>query len=104
MNAHIKDGSPISELMTIFTEVDAYDDGRFPVTSGGKRYFKEDERGVREMCAIMQEIKEEGREEGRYGLAIQQYRSGLLSLEQICMFLNCTPENFLEKARNSEEQ
>ncbi len=64
VNASNKDGSNISKLMTIFTESNAYDDVLFPATSRRKRYFKEDKKGVEEMCAIMDEIREEGRLEG----------------------------------------
>ncbi|MBD5465973.1 MAG: hypothetical protein HDR22_09205, partial [Lachnospiraceae bacterium] len=46
----------------------AYDDVLFPVTSKRKRYFKEDRKGVAEMCAIMDEIREEGRLEGKLEL------------------------------------
>ncbi|MCM1277656.1 MAG: Rpn family recombination-promoting nuclease/putative transposase [Robinsoniella sp.] len=65
VNASNKDDSNTSKLMTIFTESDAYDDVLFPVTSKRKRYFKEDKKGVAEMCAIMDEIREEGRLEGK---------------------------------------
>ncbi|MCM1278774.1 MAG: Rpn family recombination-promoting nuclease/putative transposase [Robinsoniella sp.] len=65
VNASNKDDSNTSKLMTIFTESDAYDDVLFPVTSKRKRYFKEDKKGVTEMCAIMDEIREEGRLEGK---------------------------------------
>ncbi|MCM1160993.1 MAG: Rpn family recombination-promoting nuclease/putative transposase [Roseburia sp.] len=65
VNASNKDDSNTSKLMTIFTENDAYDDVLFPVTSKRKRYFKEDKKGVAEMCAIMDEIREEGRLEGK---------------------------------------
>ena len=65
VNAYVKDGTPTSRLMRIFVENDAYDDEHFPATSKRKRYFKEDEKGVREMCAIMEEIREDGMREGK---------------------------------------
>lgn len=51
--------------MTIFTENDAYDTTNFPETSKRKYHFKEDEEGVKEMCEIMEEIKEEGIAQGK---------------------------------------
>ena len=99
VNAYVKDGSPTSELMSIFTEDDAYDDRKFPATSQRKRYFKEDEKGVGEMCAIMQEVKEEGREEGRVETIVAMYRDGDISLQKACKRLDLTEEEFLEKTK-----
>lgn len=100
VNTCVKDGSLTSELMTIFTEDSAYDDRKFPSTSGRKRYFKENERGVREMCAIMEEIREEGRleglEEGVFITYLRLYQAKKLSLNDVCLYLNCTPEAFFE--------
>ena len=68
VNAKIRDGSDVSQLMEVFVEDNVYND-KFPVTSGIKRRFKETEEGQEIMCEIMEKIrseaKEEGREEGR---------------------------------------
>lgn len=106
VNAYVKDGSPTSRLMTIFTEDNAYDDTNFPSTSKRKRYFKENEKGVNEMCAIMQEVKEEGRAEGReegrtegrFETVIEMYLEQEISLEKACKRLGLTEEAFLEEA------
>ena len=104
VNARIKDGSPTSQLMTIFTKDDAYDDVNFPATSRRKRYFKEDQEGVSEMCEIMQEIKNEGISqgiaEGQRTLIIQMFRDKEISLTRACSHLNLSEEEFLalEKA------
>ncbi len=63
--------------MGVFTESNAYDDELFPVTSKRKRYFKEDEKGVTEMCAIMDEIREEGRLEGILEIAENLLKMGI---------------------------
>ncbi len=103
VNAYVKDGTPVSELMTIFTEDNAYDDKKFPATSKRKRYFKEDEKGVSEMCAIMQEVKEEGRkegiEQGQLELVMHMYAAGKLTIQEACTYLGCTQDEFLEKER-----
>lgn len=56
VNAKVKDTTDVSELMTIFTENEAYNDKKFPRISARKRYFKETEEGVRIMCQIIQDI------------------------------------------------
>lgn len=100
----ILDDSPTSELMTIFTENDDYDDEKFPATSGRKRYFKEDEKGVAQMCAIMQEVKEEGREEGRIRAVIEMYLEKDISLKTACKRLVLTEEAFLETVKEYHNQ
>lgn len=103
VNTRFKDGSPTSQLMTIFTVDDAYDDENFPATSRRKRYFKEDQEGAREMCEIMQEIKNEGIAEGmskgiaegQRSLIILQYHDGIISLTQACTYLKLSEEDFL---------
>ncbi len=64
VNAKIKDGSEVSELMEVFVEDNAYND-KFPVTSGIKRRFKKTEEGQKIMCEIMEKLRSEAREEGR---------------------------------------
>ncbi len=63
VNAKVKDGSEISELMEVFVEDAAYN-SKFPVTSGSKRRYKETEEGQQVMCEIMEKIRNEGRIEG----------------------------------------
>lgn len=108
VNAHVKDGSPTSELMTIFTQDDAYDEEKFPVTSRRKRYFKEDQKGVEEMCEIMDMIRQDGyaegleagtaagMEQGQIQLVLLQYRDGILDLQKACTYLKLSEERFLE--------
>lgn len=58
MESGVKDGSDISELMTVFSEDDAYND-KFPVTSSAKRRLKLTEEGRRQMTATLQRIIDE---------------------------------------------
>jgi predicted transposase/invertase (TIGR01784 family) len=68
VNAAVKDGSDIAELMSVFTEDNAYSN-KFPKTSEGKHRYKTTEGGKKIMCDIMEKIasqeRAEGRDEGR---------------------------------------
>ena len=64
VNAKVKDGSDVSELMEVFVNDSAYSD-KFPITSDRKRRYKETEEGQFKMCEIMERIAEEERNEGR---------------------------------------
>lgn len=64
VNAKVKDGSEVSELMEVFVDDAAYS-SKFPVTSGRKRRYKETEEGYQAMCDIMKRIAMEERNEGR---------------------------------------
>ena len=63
VNAKIRDGSEVSELMDVFVKDDAYND-KFPVTSSIKRRFKETEEGQRVMCEIIEKLCNEAEAEG----------------------------------------
>ena len=63
VNAKIRDGSEVSELMEVFVEDNAYND-KFPVTSGIKRRFKETEEGQEIMCEIMEKLCSEAEAAG----------------------------------------
>ena len=64
VNAAVKDGSDISELMDVFVSQDRYND-KFPFTSASKRRYRETEEGQEIMCEIMEKLNTEAREEGR---------------------------------------
>ena len=64
VNAKVKDGSEISELMEVFVSDTKYSE-KFPVTSENKRRYKETEGGQQIMCEIMEKIAIAEREEGR---------------------------------------
>ena len=51
VNAKVKDGSEVSELMEVFVNDSAYSD-KFPITSDRKRRYKETEEGQQTMCEI----------------------------------------------------
>ena len=57
VNAAVKDGSDVSELMDVFTQKDKYDFQRFPQISARKKQFKvPEEGGPGAMCAVVEEL------------------------------------------------
>ena len=106
VNAKVKDGSVLAELMDVFVRDDAYSD-RFPITSRCKHRYKETEEGQRAMCEIMERIAEEerrqGRKQGRKQGRRQGRREGLLGsiLALLADKGGATPEL---KARISRER
>lgn len=64
VNAKVRDGSEVSELMEVFVDDSAYNN-KFPITSDRKRRYKETEEGQKVMCEIMERIANEERNEGR---------------------------------------
>ena len=64
VNALARDGTDVSALMRVFTEVEAYDEARFPETSRVKRRLRETEEGREDMGSVIEEIRAEGIAEG----------------------------------------
>lgn len=62
VNTVYDDGSTISELMQCFLQTEV-NNPKFPKLSARVNYLKNSEKGVKYMCAISEEIKEEGRME-----------------------------------------
>lgn len=62
------------------------------------KYFKEDKRGVKEMCKIWDDIKKEGIQEGRIESKIEiaqsLYQAGILTIEQIEKFTGVSRTDF----------
>ena len=64
VNALARDGGEVSALMRVFTEVEAYDEERFPETSRVKRRLRETEEGRKDMGSVIEEIRAECRAGG----------------------------------------
>lgn len=79
VNAKVKNGSDVSELMEVFVNDDAYNN-KFPITSDSKRRYKETEEGQQVMCEIMERIAKEEREEGK--ALINKLNSILIDLDR----------------------
>ncbi|AKT48950.1 hypothetical protein ADJ70_08385 [Olsenella sp. oral taxon 807] len=80
-------------LMRVLTEVEAYDEGRFPETSRVKRRLRETEEGRKDMGSVIEEIREEIRAEciaegeargearGTLKTLVRLVRDGLVSVQ-----------------------
>jgi len=64
VNAKVKDGSKISELMDCFTQRDVVDNKKFPAVSKRVRELKTTEGGASAVCDIVQKLVDEGRVKG----------------------------------------
>ena len=74
--------------MRVFTEAEAYDEGRFPETSRVKRRLRETEEGRKDMGSVIEEIRAEciaeGKAEGRLEMLEalgRLVRDGLVSVQ-----------------------
>ena len=89
VNALARDGTDVSALMRVFTEAEAYDEGRFPETSRVKRRLRETEEGRKDMGSVIEEIraeciaegKAEGIVEGTLKTLVRLVRDGLVSVQ-----------------------
>jgi predicted transposase/invertase (TIGR01784 family) len=105
VNAQIKDGSDVAELMEVFTVDNAYNN-KFPKTSEAKHRYKETEAGLDIMCEIMEKLTTDAREEGRLeGIAegktkgkietlISLVANQTLSVTDAANFANMSVQNF----------
>ena len=98
VNATVKDDSELSKLMEVFTDSDKYYSDLFPRVAERKRYFKEDEEGVKEMYATVEEIRAEGKLEGKVEVLMDEG----FSVEQIAQKLDI-PEDKVEEIINNLE-
>ena len=116
VNAAVKDGSDVSELMEVFTQTDKYDFKRFPLISARKKQFKVPGKGeAGGMCTIVEEFaKEYAREEvakaeakaakaaakaaaGAAGEAVDRLMAALnMGAEQACEIIGITMNQYEE--------
>ena len=98
VNATVKDGSDVSELMDIFTKSDKYNYDKFPKTSARKYTFKERKEGQQEMSDIVREIavkeRQEGKAEGKAEAVDFILTNMGLSLQEACKALGITVEEY----------
>ena len=64
VSALARDGSDVAALMGAFEEAEAYDETRFPATSGEKRKLRHTKEGRGTMSRVVEEIRAVGRREG----------------------------------------
>ncbi len=89
VNGEANDNTDAAALMRIFTESEVYDDEKFPATSERKRIFKTTEKGVGEMCEVIERNRAEGRAEGK---AEGRAEGRAENLEKV--ILNCLKQNY----------
>lgn len=92
MNGEDKNSSTeLGRLMHDFYCTDA-DDMHFKQLADRVRYFKENEEGVKRMCATLEKMRDETAERTKILIAINMIKDGKLSLEEIAKYLNLAIE------------
>ena len=77
--------------MRVFTEAEAYDEGRFPETSRVKRRLRETEEGRKDMGSVIDEIRAECRAGGLEAFD-RLVRAGLVDAHAAAALLEIDPE------------
>ena len=85
VNGTYRGENPIGDLMHDFSCKKA-DDMKSNVLAEKARHLKEDEKGVQNMCKIMEAFAAEEREEERIESALEMLKDGTLSLEKIAQY------------------
>ena len=95
--------SALGRLMNDFYSTDA-DKMNYKELSDKVRHYKESEEGVKTMCEIWEEIRNEGLIEGKIEASIEHatamLKSGKLSMEEIAEFTGLSIEKVRELAGN----
>ena len=81
----------LGRLMHDFYCTDA-DDMHFKQLADRVRYFKENEEGVKRMCATLEKMRDETAERTKIMIAINMIKDGKLSLEEIAKYSNLAIE------------
>lgn len=80
VNTVVNDGSVVAELMQCFLQTHP-NNGKFPKLAERVNYFKTNKEGVRSMCKIMEEVKNDGVKEGKIEMsiemAVKMFKDGL---------------------------
>ena len=97
VNGENEDDTPLGRLMHDFKCTNP-NDMYYDLLRERVKYFKEDKRGVEEMCKIWDDIKKEGIQEGRIESKIEiaqsLYQAGILTIEQIEKFTGVSRTDF----------
>lgn len=73
------------------------DDMKIKLLADRARYFKQNDKGVRQMCKAMEELYMEGRAEGKVEMVIEMIKNGL-AIDMIAKISKLTVENIKEIA------
>ena len=91
VNAQIKDETALGKLMHDFSCTDP-NQMNYSVLAQRVRYFKEDTKGVTNMCRIMEEVREESVREAKIEIAQKMLNTGKMSYEEISEFVDLPVE------------
>lgn len=94
VNAAVKDDTPLGKLMHDFSCKNP-SDMYYKVLSEKTRYFKEDEKGVADMCKIMEELIDNEKKE----IALRMLKDGKLQKEEIAKYIGLTLEQVEELSK-----
>lgn len=100
VNGAYRGDSDIGKLMHDFNCADA-NDMYFELLAERTRYYKEDPKGVEEMCKIMEELRDEsytkGYTNGEFKTTVKYYKRGTISIEQAAADVGMTVGEFEKK-------
>ena len=95
VNAQIKDETALGKLMHDFSCTDP-NQMNYPVLAQRVRYFKEDTKGVTNMCRAIEEMREETAREATHAKAVavaqKMLNTGKMSFEEISEFVDLPVE------------
>ena len=95
VNAQIKDETALGKLMHDFSCTDP-NQMNYPVLAQRVRYFKEDTKGVTNMCRAIEEMREETAREATHAKAVavaqKMLNTGKMSYEEISEFVDLPVE------------
>lgn len=94
VNTVIKDGTPVSELMELFTRRDVVQDDRFPATTNIINYFKETGKGRKSMCDLVENYAKEYAKESKVQLLYDLITSGDLTKKRAVEQSGLTADEF----------
>lgn len=102
VNNEFRDDSDIGKLMQDFAESDP-DKMYYDVLAETARYFKESERGVEQMCRVLDMKFEQGYEKGAANMLSTIMQNMNLTEEQVIKALNITPEEYANYKKLASE-
>lgn len=104
-NTCIDDGTDKSELLKLFLSRNSFNNNKFPNLSKAMKYYKDDVKGVSEVCAIIEEygkdIKDKTEKENSIKIAKNLLQLGKLSIYDIAQSTSLTEDEVEELLSHS---
>ncbi|MCM1568423.1 MAG: PD-(D/E)XK nuclease family transposase [Roseburia sp.] len=97
VNGKYRGDDEIGKLMHDFSCTDP-DDMNYEALAKKARYFKQDEKGVKAMCKMLEDMRNEKEKEVRIANALCMIKDGELSLEKIALYSGLPLEEVKELA------